>query len=149
MDRVREAAGSQLSGQKNRVMEGLGSLAQAARRSTQSFRDTQQDTVAQYIEKAADQIEQFSVRVRERDVTELVQDVQQFARRRPVVFIGAAFAFGVVAARFLKSSGTAVAVGNPDTRLRAGSTGSRAGEGSSRLDRPAPVTPRLAGGAIR
>jgi hypothetical protein len=105
MDQVRETATSQLSAQKDRATDGLGSLAQAVRQSTQSLRDHQQDTVAQYVEKAADQLERFSTRMRERDVKDLLEDVQQFARRKPAVFIGAAFAAGMVAARFLKSSG--------------------------------------------
>jgi len=104
VDRVRQGATAQLSTQKDRATDGLGSLAQAVRQSTQPFRENNQDAIAQYIERAADQLEQFSTRLRQRDVNELVEDVQQFARRQPAVFIGAAFAVGMVAARFLKSS---------------------------------------------
>ena len=35
---------------------------------------------------------------------ELLSDAQQLARRRPALFVGAAFAIGVLGARFLKSS---------------------------------------------
>ncbi len=146
MDRIRESATSQLSSQKDRATDGLGSLAHAVRQSTQSFRDNQQDTVAQYIESAADQIEQFSARVRERDVKDLVQDVQQFARRQPAVFIGAAFAVGVVAARFLKSSGD----NSPDHKggQRYGSAAANHEEPSARFDRTSQITPRYAGGGL-
>jgi hypothetical protein len=47
----------------------------------------------------------LSATLRDRDVRELVQDAQQFARRQPAIFVGAAFAAGVLAARFMKSSG--------------------------------------------
>jgi ElaB/YqjD/DUF883 family membrane-anchored ribosome-binding protein len=104
MDRVRDGASSQISQQKDRATEGLTSLAQAVRQSTQSLRDNQQGTVAQYVERAADRIEQFSTTLRERDLKELARDAERFARRQPAVFIGAAFAAGVLAARFLKSS---------------------------------------------
>ena len=104
MDRVREGAAAQLSSQKSRATDGLGNLSQAVRQSTQPFRDNGQDAIAQYIDKAADQLERFSTRLRDRDVNDLVDDVQRFARRQPAVFIGAAFAAGVIAARFLKSS---------------------------------------------
>ena len=104
MDKVRDTATAQLSTQKARATDGLGSLAQAVRQSTQPFRDNQQDTIAQYIEKAADGLERFSARLRDRDMNDLMQDAQQFARRQPALFIGAAFAVGVIAARFLKSS---------------------------------------------
>ena len=149
MDRVREGATSQLSNQKDRAMDGLGSLAHAVRQSTQPLRDNQQDTVAQYVERAADQIEQFSVRLRERDVSELLQDAQQFARRRPLMFIGAAFACGVVAVRFLKSSGTSrQGSAVRDGAKRYGSSASEYGDPSSRFDRPTPIAPRFAGGDL-
>lgn len=104
MDRVRETASTQITNQKNRATDGLGSFAQAVRKTSQPLRENQQATIAEYVDKAADQIERFSTRLRERDVKEIVDDVQQFARRQPAVFIGTALAIGVLAARFLKSS---------------------------------------------
>jgi hypothetical protein len=103
-DRVRDSATTQLSAQKDRATDALGGIAQAVRQSTQGFRDNQQDTIAQYIDRAANSIERFSTSLRERNVEDLVRDAQQFARRQPAAFIGVAFAAGVLAARFLKSS---------------------------------------------
>jgi hypothetical protein len=40
-------------------------------------------------------------------VGELIGDVEQFARRSPALFLGGAFALGVLAARFVKSSSAA------------------------------------------
>ena len=108
LNMVRDSATSQLSSQKDRATEGLGSLARAVRQSTQSLRDNQQDTVAQYVEQAADRIDEFSSRLRDRDLGDLLRDADRFARRQPAVFIGAAFVVGVLAARFLKSSRTGV-----------------------------------------
>ena len=105
IDRVRDAASAQVSTQKDRATDTLGTLASAVRQSTQTLRDQQQDTIAQFVERAADQIERFSATLRNRDLSQLMGDAQQFARRQPAVFIGAAFAAGVLAARFLKSSG--------------------------------------------
>jgi hypothetical protein len=104
VDRVRESATAQLSTQKDRATESLGTIARAVRDTSQPLRTHQQDTIAQYVEQAADQIDRFSARLRDRDVTELIDDAQQFARRQPALFVGAAFAAGVIAARFLKSS---------------------------------------------
>ena len=112
MERVRSTATTQLSTQKDRATDGLGSFAHAVRQTTQPLRDNQQDQLAQYVEKAADQIERFSNQLRDRDVTQLMSDAEQLARRRPAVFIGAAFAAGLVAARFLKSSGNATRDGH-------------------------------------
>lgn len=104
IDRVRDAASAQVSTQKDRATDTLGTLASAVRQSTQTLRDQQQDTVAQFVERAADQIDRFSTTLRNRDLSQLTADIQRFARRQPAVFIGAAFAAGVLAARFLKSS---------------------------------------------
>jgi hypothetical protein len=103
-DRIRDTATSQLEKQKARATDGLGNVAQAVRQSTQPLRDRQQDTVARYVEQAADQLERFSERLRTKNVNELVADVQRVMRRQPGVFIGAAFALGLIGARFLKSS---------------------------------------------
>jgi hypothetical protein len=102
--RIRESAAAQLNSQKEKATQGLGSVASAVRESTQNLRSQQHDVAARYVEQAADQIERFSQRLREKDVTELLSDAQQLARRRPALFVGAAFAIGVLGARFLKSS---------------------------------------------
>ena len=104
VDRVRQTAAAQLTTQKTHATEALGSVAAALRQSSQPFRDNNQAMLADYAGKAADQLEQFSTRFRERDLTELIDDVNRFARRQPALFVGAAFAAGVLAARFLKSS---------------------------------------------
>ena len=104
VDRARQTAAAQLTTQKSRAAEALGSVAAALRQSSQPLRDNNQVTLADYAGKAADQLEQLSSRFRERDLTELMNDVNRFARRQPALFVGAAFAAGVLATRFLKSS---------------------------------------------
>jgi len=104
MDRVRESASSQLGAQKDRATEGIGSVAQAVRQSTQQLRDQQHDTIAQYVEQAADRLEQFATTLKDTNVGDLARQAQDLARRRPAIFIGAAFAVGLCAARFIKSS---------------------------------------------
>ena len=46
----------------------------------------------------------FSERLKNKDVTELLNDAQRLARRQPALFVGGAFALGLLGARFLKSS---------------------------------------------
>jgi hypothetical protein len=104
VNRIKESATVQLANQKDRGTDALGRVAEAVRSSTQKLRDEQHDTIASYVDKAADQIETWSRRLREKDVNELLSDVQRLARRQPAVFIGSAFALGLVGARFLKSS---------------------------------------------
>lgn len=107
MERVRERATAQLEDRKGKATAGIGSVAQAVRQSTQQLREQQHDTIAQYVETAADQLDRFSARLREKNVGEIVDDVQRFARRQPALFLGAAFAVGLIGARFLKSSNEA------------------------------------------
>lgn len=104
VDRVKESAAAQLTTQKNRGTDALGQVANAVRSSTQKLREERHDTIAGYIDKAAEQIDSWSQRLREKDIDELMSDVQRLARRQPAVFIGSAFALGLVGSRFFKSS---------------------------------------------
>jgi len=104
VERVRQTAAAQLTTQKTRATEALGNVAAAIRQSGQPLRDNNQGMLADYAEKAADRLEQFSTRLGERELTELMDDAKRFARRQPALFVGAAFTVGVLAARFLKSS---------------------------------------------
>ena len=104
VDRVKQSATEQLTNQKDRGIDALAGVAQAVRSSTQRLRDEKHDTIASYVDRAADQIDSWSRRLKEKDIDELLTDVQQLARRQPAVFIGSAFALGLVGARFLKSS---------------------------------------------
>lgn len=103
-DKVRERAAAQLNTQKNRATDGIGSVAQVARETTQHLRERQHETVAGYVEQAADQLERFSQGLKNKDVGELVEDAQRLARRQPALFVGGAFALGLAGARFFKSS---------------------------------------------
>jgi hypothetical protein len=104
VNRVKEGATAQLTTQKDRGIDAIGNVTQAVRSSTQKLRDEKHDTIAGYVDKAADQIEKWSQQLRAKDADELIRDVQRLARRQPAVFIGSAFAIGLIGARFLKSS---------------------------------------------
>jgi len=102
--KVRERATAQLTAQKDRAVEGIGSVTSAVRQSTQQLRDQQHDTLAGYVEQAANAIDRLSEQLRAKDLGELFEDAQRLARRQPALFIGSAFALGLIGARFLKSS---------------------------------------------
>jgi hypothetical protein len=104
VERVRERADAQLRTQKDKATDGIGTIARAIRGTTQELREQQHDTLAQYVDRAADELERLSSRLKNKDVGNLFQDAQKLARRQPVVFVGAAFAIGLLGARFLKSS---------------------------------------------
>lgn len=117
---VRDQASAQLNSQKQRATDGIGSVAQAVRETSKGLRDNQHEGVARFVDQAADQLDRLSSTLRDKDLGELVQDAQQLARRQPALFIGSAFAVGLLGARFLKSS-------NPHDYGYAGSYGSGRG----------------------
>ena len=104
VNKVKERATAQLSSQKGRATDGLDTIAHAVRQTTQQLRADDHGAVAEYIDKAAEQLERLSQRLRDKDIGELVHDARDLARRQPAVFIGGSFALGLLAARFLKSS---------------------------------------------
>jgi hypothetical protein len=79
-------------------------VTQAFRQTTQTLRDQRHDAIARYVEQAAVQVDRFTQSLRDKDVGQLLTDAQRLARRQPGVFVGSAFALGLLAARFLKSS---------------------------------------------
>jgi hypothetical protein len=104
VDKLRSGATTQLNNQKDRATDGLGSMVQAVRNSTQQLREQNHDTIAGYVEQAADQIDKLSRTLRDKDIGQLMGEVQRFSKRQPAAFIGGAFALGLIAARFFKSS---------------------------------------------
>lgn len=100
---------TQLTSQKDKAAESLGGVAEAIRNTgTQLNEQEQPAPVGRYVNQAADVIENVAQYLRTKDVDEMFGQVEDLARRQPAVFIGAAFALGFIAARFLKSSGSAV-----------------------------------------
>ena len=104
LDNVKQKATAQFDSQKGRATDGLSAIAHAARGTTEELRRDQHDVMAQYVERMADQLEQFSTQLRDKDITALLSDARRLARRQPAVFIGGSFAAGLLAARFIKSS---------------------------------------------
>lgn len=89
--------------QKNVGADYVSGMAGAVRQAAEGF-DQQLPQAAQYIRQAAQQIESLSLALRRRDLSELVENLQDFARRQPTAFLGATFLAGFAAMRFLKSS---------------------------------------------
>jgi len=84
----------------------LTSVATTLLNSGMQLRDDEQPLAGEYVERAAKQIERAAHYVQSADLSEVVDQVEDFARKRPALFIGSAFAAGLLAARFLKSSRT-------------------------------------------
>lgn len=103
MDQVKQQASTRVNEQKARAAEGLGSVASAIRQASEQLRSENQ-TLAEYSDKAVDQIQLFADRIRDKEPAEMLRDLEQFARRNPAAFVGSAFLLGLGLARFLKST---------------------------------------------
>jgi len=101
---AREQVTTKASAQKDRATEGLTSVATALRQTSEQLRSQDTGPVSQYVEQAADQVEKVTQYLQSKSVGEIVGEVERFARREPALFLGGAFALGLLGARFLKSS---------------------------------------------
>lgn len=105
-EQARQAASSQLASRKDQAAQGLGAVSSAVRQMGDNLSQNERTSpYAQYAHQAADQVERFSGYLQQRDVRGLVWDAENWARHNPAIFLGGAFAIGLFAARFLKSSG--------------------------------------------
>ena len=102
-ERAVEQVQARFDAGKTRAADSLSSVAQTLRSTTQNFA-TDQDGIGRYINEAADRVDNLAHYLHDRELTDIVDQVEHFARRQPVAFLGGAFALGVLGARFLKSS---------------------------------------------
>jgi len=113
---ARDRAGSSLSDGRRRAAEQIGGIGTAFHRTGEQLRNEDQarfgdlaDSLGRRIDRAADYL-------READGRTITRDFESLTRRRPALVFAGAFALGVVAARFLKSS-------DPDSDLNRGPGG--------------------------
>lgn len=95
---------SLLEQQTGRAADQLGGVANALHKAAEQLNQENGGVVADYAEQAAGRVERVADMLRDANVDDIVGEVESFARRQPEVFIGAAFAVGFLAARFIKSS---------------------------------------------
>lgn len=96
-ERVQERLADQVS----RATGQLESVASSLRTAGHQMPD---EGIGRYMVQAATQVDNLASFLNNREVSDLVDEVEGFARRQPAVFIGGAFALGVLGARFLRSS---------------------------------------------
>jgi hypothetical protein len=103
VDTARQQAVSQMATQKSQAASSLGLLADALRDAGNQVRDQDNAMIANYVDSAADQIDQLSETLREQNVLQLIDSLGRFGRREPGLFLAGAFALGFIGARFLRS----------------------------------------------
>lgn len=89
---------------KDRTARALGAVADSLRSAGNDLRGRDEGMISQLVDRAADRASQIADHLNNSDPNALLDDVENFARREPMMFVAGAFAIGLVAARFLKSS---------------------------------------------
>jgi hypothetical protein len=90
---------------KSAAADYVSSLAGHVRRASYEF-DTQIPEAGHFIRKAATQMDKVSEALRTREITDLADELKDFARHRPIAVLGAAVVVGFATVRFFKSAPT-------------------------------------------
>ncbi len=106
---VTDKAATKLDEQKSTLSGGLATVADSVRQVSGNLESSKADSglaeaAAKYTNTAAEKLENVAGYFDSKSVREMASDLETFARRNPVVFLGAAFGLGLLAARFLKST---------------------------------------------
>lgn len=104
VDQAKQQTTSLLSTRKDQAAETLYTVAHVLRQGGQQLREQNQGPVGSLADTAATRVEGLSGYLRDRDVRQIVDETEGYARQHPGVFLGTAVTLGVLAARFLKSS---------------------------------------------
>jgi hypothetical protein len=122
---VTEKATNAIEERKNNISDGLSTVARSVRSVNDELRSTGSqnrvtEITADLSESFADKLENVARYFQRKDLRTIVGDAERLARQNPGIFIAGAFAVGLLAARFLKSSapGRTLAIGNSESGTR-------------------------------
>lgn len=115
---AQQTAQTQLATRKDQATSGLESVANALQQVGTQLRQNDQQQIGHYADLAAGQVSRVAGHLRQRNVNQLVDEVQDLARQQPTLFLGGAFVLGLIGARFLKASGREARTGSTDTAWR-------------------------------
>jgi len=101
---AKDHLGSVVDSQRQQAAASIGHFAGAFLQAAHSLDESGQQTLARSALSVAQKADGLSRYVRDKDLRGVASDVESVARRNPALFIGLAFAGGLVLARFLKSS---------------------------------------------
>jgi gas vesicle protein len=103
LDHAADRVKSSVKEQKEAGAEYLERVASAIDRAAGEF-EADVPQAARYIRQAGSELNNVATAVRQRDLRELVSEVENVARRQPALFFGGAVVLGFAALRFLKSA---------------------------------------------
>lgn len=89
---------------REQAASGIDKVAETIRRVSADM-EMDQPAIANAAETAADQADRVAQYLRETDARQMIGNVEEMARRQPLIFLGGAFLLGVAASRFIKAAG--------------------------------------------
>jgi ElaB/YqjD/DUF883 family membrane-anchored ribosome-binding protein len=90
--------------QKNRLAEIVHEYSQTAKAASERLREEGHAPLGNRADEMAARLDRVSAYLRERKLSDIYYDAEDFTRRRPEIVFGMMFAAGLVTARFLKAS---------------------------------------------
>jgi hypothetical protein len=104
-EQAKQTATSQIAARKDQAAQGLSVVSSSMRQMGDNLRQNEQtSSYAQYVDQAAEQVDQFSGYLQHHEPRQIMSDAESLARRNPALVLGGAFALGLLASRFLKSA---------------------------------------------
>jgi hypothetical protein len=100
-DRVR----SEVDRRSTQAGEQLSSMAQVMRRTGEDLRSQGNDPHGKVADAAAERMDQVGGYLQRADADTILSDLEDLARRQPLVVVAGGLVLGLAAARFLKASG--------------------------------------------
>ena len=104
-DEAKARVRSMAEERKEQVSERIDQFARALRGTSDKLReDGEGEEIGRYAEVLGEQAEKVATFLREHDTTDLVREVEGFAKRQPLVFMGGCAIAGFAIGRFLKAT---------------------------------------------
>lgn len=103
--------GTKLDRQKGQIASAISSLASALAQSSQSLDKEGETRIGGYAQGLSGQLDRLAGYLEEQDLGDMLETVEDLARRRPAVALGGSFLLGVMMARLMKSSATQASPG--------------------------------------
>jgi len=104
LNQVRDQAHEIASQQRDHLLDRLDRCSAASRKAAEQLRTDNDSTMADYVETIAEQIDRGKEYLRERQFSQMIEDAENYARRRPEVFFTGMFVAGLILTRFMKAS---------------------------------------------
>ncbi|NLW86898.1 MAG: hypothetical protein GXY38_08490 [Planctomycetes bacterium] len=104
LDEGKQRAGELAQENKDRICESLDSAASALHAACDRLRAENHGTMAQWGEAAADELSRFSQGLRDREPGGMLNEVEEFGKRRPEAFLAAALVGGIAIGRIIRST---------------------------------------------